>query len=121
MKLPRWLVMSMFTTSVLAVLGCGAWWCVTWPERTAEKLTGLLRDWGVDQINAMIYQHDRDAKYYASETDVLHIGYRLDNGTGGYSGHSVGMPRHVWVARFQNRVAERRSTDDLLSARTTLK
>jgi hypothetical protein len=35
MKLPRWLVVSLLTVSVLAVLGAGAWWWVTWPERTA--------------------------------------------------------------------------------------
>ena len=39
MKLPRWLVIGMWTTSVLAVLAAAGWWWVTWPERTAF-------DWG---------------------------------------------------------------------------
>ena len=34
MKLPRWLVIAMLTTSVLSVLAAAGWWWVTWPERT---------------------------------------------------------------------------------------
>jgi hypothetical protein len=37
MRLPRWLVVSLLSASVLTVLGAGAWWWVTWPERTANK------------------------------------------------------------------------------------
>jgi hypothetical protein len=40
MKLPRWLLWSMLSLSVLAVLGAGAWW-VTWPERTARAFVRL--------------------------------------------------------------------------------
>jgi hypothetical protein len=42
MKLPRWLVISMLTTSVLSVLGFGGWWWVTWPERTAREFLDLM-------------------------------------------------------------------------------
>jgi hypothetical protein len=37
MKLPRWLVVSLLTVSVFAVLGSGVWWWLTWPKRTAES------------------------------------------------------------------------------------
>jgi hypothetical protein len=37
MRLPRWLVVSLLAVSVLAVPGAGAWWWVTWPERTANQ------------------------------------------------------------------------------------
>jgi hypothetical protein len=36
MTLPRWLVVSLLIVSLLAVFGAGAWWWVTWPERTAR-------------------------------------------------------------------------------------
>ena len=34
MKLPRWLVILMLTTSVLVPLAAAGWWWVTWPEVT---------------------------------------------------------------------------------------
>lgn len=37
MKLPRWLVVSLLSASLLAVLGSGAWWWVTWPVTTALR------------------------------------------------------------------------------------
>jgi hypothetical protein len=37
MKLPRWLVVTLLSASVLAVLGAGAWWWVTWPARTVNE------------------------------------------------------------------------------------
>jgi len=37
MKLPRWLVIAMLTTSVLSVLAAAGCWWVTWPERTARE------------------------------------------------------------------------------------
>jgi hypothetical protein len=38
MKMPRWLVVSLLSASVLAVMGYGAWWWVTWPERTWNRI-----------------------------------------------------------------------------------
>jgi len=37
MKLPRWLVIAMLTTSVLSMLAAAGWWWVTWPERTVNR------------------------------------------------------------------------------------
>jgi hypothetical protein len=42
MKLPRWLMISMLTTSVLAVLAAAGWWWVAWPERTAREFVERL-------------------------------------------------------------------------------
>src|SRR5437667_181733 len=47
MRLPRWLVVSLLSASVLAVLGYGVWWWVTWPERTVTVLFANIaaQDW----------------------------------------------------------------------------
>ena len=42
MKLPRWLMILMLTTSVLVPLAAAGWWWVTWPERTAREYIELL-------------------------------------------------------------------------------
>jgi hypothetical protein len=47
MRLPRWLVVSLLSASVLAVLGYVSWWWVTWPERTAWE---LMHRWDAGQF-----------------------------------------------------------------------
>ena len=42
MKLPRWLVIAMLTSSVLAGLGIPGWWWITWPRRTAREFVELI-------------------------------------------------------------------------------
>jgi hypothetical protein len=42
MTLPRWLVVSLLSASLLAVLGAGAWWWVTWPVRTITEVERLI-------------------------------------------------------------------------------
>jgi hypothetical protein len=42
MKLPRWLVAILLTANFAAVLGAGAWFWVTWPERTAQEFVRRL-------------------------------------------------------------------------------
>lgn len=54
MKLPRWLVISLLSVSVLAVLGAAAWWWVIWPERTARKFSELLQAEKFDESNRML-------------------------------------------------------------------
>ena len=44
MKLPRWLLIGMWTSSVLAVLAAAGWCWVTWPERTARCFCILMAD-----------------------------------------------------------------------------
>jgi hypothetical protein len=41
-KFPRWLVITLLSASVLASLGAGAWFWVTWPERTAQEFVRRL-------------------------------------------------------------------------------
>ena len=53
MKLPRWLVIGMLTTSVLSVLAAAGWWWVTWPERTAVEWGALMRDGKISEANRM--------------------------------------------------------------------
>jgi hypothetical protein len=38
MRLPRWLIVSLLSASVLAVLLAAGWWWVTWPQRTAREV-----------------------------------------------------------------------------------
>jgi len=54
MKLPRWLVIAMLTTSVLAVLAAAGWWWVTWPERTAREFVALIREGHLEQANRIL-------------------------------------------------------------------
>src|SRR5262245_11242173 len=42
MKIPRWLIISMFGFNVLAAMAAVAWWWVSWPERTAREFARLL-------------------------------------------------------------------------------
>jgi hypothetical protein len=43
MHLPRWLIVTLLSASVLAVLGYGVWWWSTWPERTLNQFLALGR------------------------------------------------------------------------------
>ena len=60
MKLPRWLVIGMLTSSVLAVLAAAGWWWVTWPERTAREFFALYQDGEYEQARQMLAQTDPD-------------------------------------------------------------
>jgi len=53
MKLPRWLVIAMLTTSVLSVLAAAGCWWVTWPERTAREYFDLVVDKRFDEAAQM--------------------------------------------------------------------
>lgn len=37
MKLPRWLVLSLISVSVIVAIGSGGWFWITWPERTLAE------------------------------------------------------------------------------------
>ena len=57
MKLPRWLVIGMLTTSVLAVLaaaGWYGWWWVTWPERTASLFVAHIEAGENEELSSML-------------------------------------------------------------------
>src|SRR5262245_43068123 len=44
MKLPRWLVVTLLTVSFAVILGTGAWWWVTWPERSARRFEQVMHN-----------------------------------------------------------------------------
>jgi hypothetical protein len=44
----------MLTASVLAVLGAGAWWWVTWPERTAGHFIALVNAEDLDVARRLL-------------------------------------------------------------------
>jgi hypothetical protein len=58
MKLPRWLVVTLLTASVLAVFGGGAWWWITWPERTAREFVRLVASHDEAAWKAMLGETD---------------------------------------------------------------
>jgi hypothetical protein len=54
MKLPKWLVICLLTTSVSAVLAAAGWWWFTWPDRTARQFQSLLVRRDQDAMLAML-------------------------------------------------------------------
>ena len=62
MKLPRWLVVTLLSASALALLGAGAWWWVTWPERTLALFKSLLKDGKFHEANAMLNGPPRERR-----------------------------------------------------------
>src|SRR5262245_27107832 len=53
MRLPRWIVIGLLVTSLLAVVASASWWWVTWPERTAREFHDLLVQQRWDEARAM--------------------------------------------------------------------
>lgn len=66
MKLPRWLVVCMLATSVLAVVCAVVWWWVTWPERTAREFVARIEA-GNFQAAA---QMTRDGQWSAATSGI---------------------------------------------------
>jgi hypothetical protein len=56
MKLPRWLLIGLLTSSVLAVLAASGWWWVTWPERTARGMLDSLAEGRLEDAKMMIVE-----------------------------------------------------------------
>jgi hypothetical protein len=54
MRIPRWLVISMLNTSLLAVLAAAGWWWVTWPDRTARQFVELIAAGNLEQAQSMM-------------------------------------------------------------------
>src|SRR5436309_8791521 len=42
MKVPRWLMLLMLTSTVVSVLTASGWWWFMWPERTAREYADLV-------------------------------------------------------------------------------
>jgi len=54
MRLPSWLITTLLTSSLLAVLGAAGWWWVTWPQRTALLFAALVSEEKWDSIDSMV-------------------------------------------------------------------
>ena len=61
MKLPRWLLIGLWTSSVLAVLAAAGWWWVTWPERTACRFLDCLAARNFDEADEMMIPVPRES------------------------------------------------------------
>jgi hypothetical protein len=64
MKLPRWLVVSLLSVSLLAVFGLellGGWLWVTWPERTAREFVEVMGSMRYEELSRFINHEWREA------------------------------------------------------------
>jgi hypothetical protein len=111
MRLPRWLVVSLWSVSVLAALGAAAWWWVAWPEMTACKFVKLLACEEVDSANLMLaYSKKTEAARVVKYSDSL--GFRA-------GGTQIGTNRGRFVQAFHDRRVKSRSLRDVLEGRLT--
>jgi hypothetical protein len=58
MRLPRWLLIAMLTTSVFVVIVTAGGWWVTWPDRTIREFRSLINEGKFEQANSMIDEVD---------------------------------------------------------------
>jgi hypothetical protein len=72
-KLPRWLVVILLSVSVLIPLGAGAWWWVTWPERTFHRFMNALAVSDFEQAHRLtatsIFLSGPDWSEFVEKTD----------------------------------------------------
>src|SRR5262245_7748491 len=54
MQLPRWLVMSLLSMSLFAVLGAASWWWVTWVADTVQEYISKMRSGNLEGADAMV-------------------------------------------------------------------
>ena len=68
MKLPRWLVIVMLTSSGLTVPATAWWWWVTWPERTAREFVELMAAKKFEEVDARLgWNADYISRVYAGQ------------------------------------------------------
>jgi hypothetical protein len=65
MKLPRWLVTALLVTSTLTALATAADLWVTWPARTADRFTDLIRRNSFQDLSTMIKWRPGTTSLYA--------------------------------------------------------
>ena len=54
MKIPRWLLLTLITLSVLGVVLPAGWWWFTWPARTIRDFTALLEEGRFDDADQFL-------------------------------------------------------------------
>src|SRR5262245_59032372 len=74
MKLPRWLLMILLITSVLAGVGAGAWWWVKWPERTMRTYCEAGERSRIDDMKNMSSATMQKFLDQWSEGETLQVG-----------------------------------------------
>ena len=104
MMLPRWLVIAMLATSILAVLVASGFWWVTWPNRTAARFVELVAQGDIDAANSMMATSQSKYGYLRKENGWL------------YYGNWYAHPRLV-TEMLQNRESETRSLQDVVMGR----
>jgi hypothetical protein len=71
MKFPRWLVVTMLSASVLAALGAGMKWWLSWPDRTATAFHELVIAGRLHEALHMLgTPSERRNSFELSETDT---------------------------------------------------
>ena len=71
MRLPRWLVICLLGTSVLATIGAAGWWWVTWPQRTARTFVQLLVDCNWTDAKAMSSKSNEPLLFFVFDEERL--------------------------------------------------
>ena len=72
MKLPRWLMIGLWTSIVLAVLAAAGWWWVTWPERTGIRFVELISAQNLPEANKMLHKHKSRSRLGHQVGDLEH-------------------------------------------------
>jgi hypothetical protein len=70
MRFPRWLVVTLMTVSVLAPLGSGVSWWVTWPERTARAFLSNFSASRYDELAPMLRFDESNSRALQSIEDL---------------------------------------------------
>ena len=115
MKPSRWVVWCLLGVSAAASLGAGAWWWITWPERTARELIALVSNSEFEQANTLL----RPPAMWRSRGD----GYvSLDDGNVPSPADEVWWRVALWKENFQPPLLQfrPRTVNDLLCGRRRL-
>jgi hypothetical protein len=70
MRLPRWLLATLLTVTVLVPLGAGAWWWVTWPERTVTRYVDWVSTDRLAEATEMLYSLDAPLALFNEPSDL---------------------------------------------------
>ena len=70
--------MTLLALSTFAVLGAGAWWWVTWPERTAREFLHLLVAGRLEEVKGMISETgETNDPFEWPHHDYSHVDWKL--------------------------------------------
>jgi hypothetical protein len=131
-QLSRWLVVTLLSTSTVGALGAGAWWWVTWPQRTLRTFEAHIAAERFEQANELIEHPPAPAGDYVLDGTLLRsrieddlvvedpsfldivIGRRIIDGL---FGRGAGGGVYVFVERGRIRVTDATGTAHPLTVR----